>query len=81
MKVNVAIFLRKHEHHIAARALIAYVTAWKCEKADKPANNRGWRVLRVLNGSDVADLSLCSGDLLNMKHMQGPSEIGYLNLQ
>lgn len=35
MKVHRAVFLCKHEHHIAAGALVAYVTAWKFEKADK----------------------------------------------
>lgn len=36
MKVHRAVFLGKHEHRMAAGALVAYVTAWKFEKADKP---------------------------------------------
>lgn len=35
MKVIVAIFLWKYENHIATRALVAYVTAGKFEKAVK----------------------------------------------
>lgn len=37
MKGHRAVFLCKHEHRIAAGALVAYVTARKFEKADKPA--------------------------------------------
>lgn len=35
VKVNVAIFLWKYENHIATRALVAYITAGKLEKAFK----------------------------------------------
>lgn len=38
MKASVAIFLCKHEYPIAAvRPLVAYVTAWKLEKATAEA--------------------------------------------